>query len=79
MLIRISFSTVREYPKKVQAITPHWSPYLATALSIDSHQGSILLDQLHDVLVVEHVRLAHDAWVVLHTRAPYERVLELAE
>ena len=40
---------------------------------------SVLLDELHDVLVVEHVRLADDARVVLDARAPHERVLELAQ
>ena len=40
---------------------------------------SVLLDELHDVLVVEHVSLADDARVVLDARAPHERVLELAQ
>eukprot|EP00964_Phaeocystis_antarctica_P098422 scaffold64450_cov66-Phaeocystis_antarctica.AAC.1 len=43
------------------------------------NKESVLLDELHDVLVVEHVRLADDARVVLDARAPHERVLELAQ
>ena len=55
-------------------------PFMIWGAELPSpNQKSVLLDELHDVLVVEHVRLADDARVVLDARAPHERVLELAQ